>query len=125
MRSLLMPVTLTGDRIVFMTSHDQKRAKLCWMRPLRSKNELNRESVPKMIVYAQMSGSRMKYERRRLAQPWPLLRGAAGRSCDHAGTAASGCPAERNSARSFSGSAVVAILFKLQSFNGSDLQRLR
>src|SRR5208283_4424751 len=75
--SLSMPVTFTGDRIVFMMSHDQRRAQLCWMRPLRSKSEQSREIVPRIRVYAQISGSRMKYDRRRLGQPWRGL-GATG-----------------------------------------------
>jgi len=70
--ALFTPVTFTGDRIVFITSRDQRRANLCWMRPLRSKSEQLSETVPKMMVYAQMSGARIKYERRRLGQPWRL-----------------------------------------------------
>src|SRR5271163_95854 len=63
----------------------------------------------------------MKYERRRLAQPWRLAERTAGCFSDHADTVAPRCPAERSSACSFSGSAVVAILFNtnpsIQSFN--------
>src|SRR5208337_4362397 len=61
----------------------------------------------------------MKYERRLLSQPWRAAGRAAGRCSDHVGTAAPGCPAERSSARSFSGSAVVAILFKIPYLNFS------
>ena len=57
---------------------------------------------------AQISGARMKYERSRLSQPWRLW--TAANSPDHAGTAVPAASAERSSARSFSGSAVVAIL---------------
>src|SRR6202167_4842247 len=42
-RSAPRPVTFTGERIVFITSHDQRRANLCWMRPSRSKSEQNSE----------------------------------------------------------------------------------
>src|SRR5260370_33216478 len=111
--SLLMPVTLTGDRMVFITSRDQKLANLCWMRPLRSKSEQISETVPRMMVYAQMSGARIKYERRRLSQPWRLTRCTPAFPSDQVGTAAPGCPPERSSACSFSSSAVVAILFKV------------
>ena len=45
-----MPMTFTGDRIVFMMSHDQKRARLCCMRPSRSNSEQIRESVPRIRV---------------------------------------------------------------------------
>src|ERR1017187_2713951 len=103
--TLSMPVIFTGDRIVFIMSHDQKRARLCCMRPLRSKSEQSREIVPKTMVKNQINGVRMKYERRRLSQPWLLLGRTAGCSSDHAGTAG------RRPASSFSGSAVVAILF--------------
>src|SRR5260370_23060752 len=111
--SKFMPVTFTGDRIVFMMSHDQMRAKLCCMRPLRSKNELAGDSVPRISVYAQISGFKMKYERRRLGQPCGFLGPAAGRFSDQAGMGSADGSFERGASRSFSGSAVVAILFKV------------
>src|SRR5580700_7745577 len=68
----------------------------------------------------------MKYERRWLRQPWRRFGRAARVSEDQVGTVAPGCPPGRSSALSFSGSAVVAILFKVacpQTFRGQERPR--
>src|ERR1039458_7887273 len=64
----------------------------------------------------------MKYERRRLGQPCGFLGPAAGRFSDQAGTASADGALERGASRSFSGSAVVAILFKMQGFKETEMR---
>src|SRR5579872_1473180 len=63
------PVTLTGERIVFMISQDQNRAKPCRMRLLSPNRETGMETIPSTTVYIQIKGSKIKYERNRLSQP--------------------------------------------------------
>src|ERR1019366_899604 len=67
----------------------------------------------------------MKYERRRLSQPCGFLGPAAGRLSDHAGTASADGAFERGASRSFSGSAVVAILFTIPCLCFRDTNEFR
>src|SRR5579863_1568887 len=58
--------------MVFIISHDQKRAKPCRTRVFSPKREAGMETIPSTTVYSQMRGSKIKKERRRLSQPYFL-----------------------------------------------------
>ena len=60
----------TGEKIVFMINHDQARENQCKRRPPRSNNPPGSANNPMTTVYSQMSGSRIKYDRIRLSQPY-------------------------------------------------------
>src|SRR5438094_4633145 len=62
------PTTVTGENIVFRISHDHNRANPCWMRPPRSINEESSESIARTVVYVQISGLKIKYDRKRLSR---------------------------------------------------------
>ena len=60
-------MTVTGEKIVFMISQAQTRAKSCWTRPLLLKTEVGRDNRPITTVYSQIKGAKTKYERSRLS----------------------------------------------------------
>src|SRR5437868_4806957 len=63
------PCTRTGAEMVFRIIFDHVTANHCCIRPSRSNSEHSSESVPMNMVYAQITGTKKKYERRRLAKP--------------------------------------------------------